>query len=177
MPIELGRVVRLQVQTQSLKRGERPRRVYDPGPLLEVARMRLTPRGAAGLTATGETVLDVHHADHPASQHAPGREVSFGFTSHYRQMRDRYGPHVATGCAGVVWAALDAPTGAESCSRRWATRMPVGAGCSDTRPLFASRPQWQTTGSRQRWPKASVYRTPAAESPSHDTRIHFSAAC
>jgi hypothetical protein len=97
---ELGRVVRLQVQTQSLKRGERPRRVYDPAPLREVARMRLTPRGAAGLTARGETVLDVHHVDHPASQSAPGREVSFGFTSHYRQMRDRYGPHVATGCAG-----------------------------------------------------------------------------
>ena len=38
--IELGRAVRLQVQTQSLKRGERPRRVYDPSPLLEVARMR-----------------------------------------------------------------------------------------------------------------------------------------
>ena len=33
---ELGRVVRLQVQTGSLKLGERPNRVYDPAPLLAV---------------------------------------------------------------------------------------------------------------------------------------------
>ena len=98
--ISLGRVVRLQVQTGSLKLGERPNRVYDPGPLLPVTELLLTPRGAAGATAQGEVVFDVHHADHPASKAEPGREVSFGFTSHYGKMRERFGERVAPGCAG-----------------------------------------------------------------------------
>jgi hypothetical protein len=98
--IEIGRVVRLQVQTDSLKRGERPRRVYDPAPLAEVARLRLSPSGAVGVTATGDEILDVHNPGHPRTQAAPGREVSFGFTSHYGRMHDRYGARVTTGCAG-----------------------------------------------------------------------------
>ena len=96
----LGRVVRLQVQTAGLKRGERPRRVYDPSPLRPVESLRLGPRGAVGVTSAGESVFDVHHADHPATKHAPGREVSFGFTSHYARMRDRFGERLAVGCAG-----------------------------------------------------------------------------
>ncbi len=98
--IELGRIVRLQVQAEGLKRGVRPNRVYDPGPIVAVARLRLTPRGAEGLTAENETVLDVHHADHPETKTAPGREASFGFTSHYGKIRERYGERVAIGCAG-----------------------------------------------------------------------------
>lgn len=98
--IEIGRVVRLQVQTDSLKRGERPRQVYDPEPLSEVARLRVSPSGAVGVTAAGDEILDVHNAGHPRTKAAPGREVSFGFTSHYGRMRDRYGAHVTTGCAG-----------------------------------------------------------------------------
>ena len=98
--LTLGRIVRLQVQTSSLKRGERPNRVYDPAPLIPVKELRLAPRGAAGITDEGEMVLDVHHADHPTSKYEPGREVSFGFTSHYAKMRARYGEGVAIGCAG-----------------------------------------------------------------------------
>ena len=97
---ELGRIVRLQVQTASLKRGERPNRVYDPAPLLVVPKLRLTPRGPEGITDAGETALDVHHAEHPAGKHEAGREVSFGFTSHYAKMRSEYGDVVAIGCAG-----------------------------------------------------------------------------
>ena len=98
--IEIGRVVRLQVQTDSLTRGERPRRVYDPAPLSEVERLRLSPSGAVGVTATGEELLDVHHPGHPRTKAEPGREVSFGFTSHYARMSGRYGTHLTTGCAG-----------------------------------------------------------------------------
>jgi hypothetical protein len=97
---ELGRVVRLQVQTGSLKLGERPNRVYDPAPLLAVTELLLSPRGAAGATPHGEVVLDVHHADHPASKAEPGREVSFGFTGHYATMRERFGERMVPGCAG-----------------------------------------------------------------------------
>jgi hypothetical protein len=96
---EIGTVVRLQVQTASLKRGERPRRVYDPAPLAEAERLRLSPFGAAAERDSAPQ-LDVHHAAHPASKHEPGREVSFGFVSHYRRMRDEYGAHLAVGCAG-----------------------------------------------------------------------------
>ena len=117
----LGRVVRLQVQSASLKRGERPNRFYDPAPLRAVRELRLTPRGAAGVTEGGETVLDVHHRDHPASTHEPGREVSFGFTSHYGRMRAQYGPGLAVGCAGEnilleserVWRLHDFASGLE----------------------------------------------------------------
>jgi hypothetical protein len=99
--ILLGRVVRLQIQTASLKLGERPNRTYDPAPLVPVPALQLSPRGAsANATEAGDTLFDVHHADHPASKYEAGREVSFGFTSHYGHMRGRYGEHIATGCAG-----------------------------------------------------------------------------
>ena len=45
----VGTVVRLQVQTGSLKKGVKPSRVYDPSPLLAVAGLRLTPDGAVGI--------------------------------------------------------------------------------------------------------------------------------
>ena len=96
----LGRVVRLQVQTLSLYRGQKPNRVYDPSPLRGVRALRLTPRGAVGITEDGEAVLDVHHRDHHATKHEPGREVSFVFTGHYGQMRGQYGERVEIGCAG-----------------------------------------------------------------------------
>ena len=98
--IEIGPVVRLQVQTESLKRGQRPHRVYDPSPLRPVERLRLSRRGAIGVTAGGEEIPDVHHPAHPLSQSSPGREVSFGFTGHYAAMRDRHGPRLTPGCAG-----------------------------------------------------------------------------
>ncbi len=96
---EIGRVIRLQVQTGSLKLGERPDRIYDPAPLSEVPRLRLSPRGASGVRE-GDVLLDVHHAEHPATKHEPGREASFGFTSHYARMRGEYGGHLVDGCAG-----------------------------------------------------------------------------
>ena len=96
---EIGKVVRLQVQTGSLKLGERPHRIYDPSPLAEAPRLRLSPRGAAA-ERDGRLLLDVHHADHPATKTEPGREASFGFTSHYARMRGKYGDHLAIGCAG-----------------------------------------------------------------------------
>lgn len=98
--IEIGPVVRLQVQTESLKRGERPFRIYDPAALLPVESLRLSRAGAVGVTSEGREIPDVHHAAHPRSQGSPGREVSFGFTGHYAAMQDRYGPRVTPGCAG-----------------------------------------------------------------------------
>ena len=117
----VGRVVRLQVQTATLKRGEKPNRVYDPSPLRAVKELRLTPSGAVGITEGGERLLDVHHREHEASKHEPGREVSFGFTSHYGKMRGQYGDGIVIGCAGEnillesdrVWRLEDFASGLE----------------------------------------------------------------
>ena len=139
--MEIGRVVRLQVQTASLKRGERPRRVYDPSPLVEVSRLRLTPDGASA-ERDGAPLLDVHHAARPAGKSVPGREVSVGFTSHYAKMRGEYGSHLAVGCAGEnilvetdrVWRLEDLAGGlvfrnAESGALLRLTRVSVADPC------------------------------------------------
>src|SRR5262245_64032223 len=96
----VGTVVRLQVQAASLKTGEKPWRVYDPSPLRPVSRLRLTPRGATGVAEDGSEHVDVHHWSHSKTKAEPGREASFGFTSHYSKMRGEYGERIVIGCAG-----------------------------------------------------------------------------
>jgi hypothetical protein len=98
---ELGRIVRLQVQRSSLKLGERPRRVYDPAPLLAVARLAVGPDGVLGQAADGAWLVDVHHRHHPQTKNADGQHgVSLGFTGHYALMRRRFGDRITLGCAG-----------------------------------------------------------------------------
>jgi hypothetical protein len=96
----IGTVIRLQVQTASLKTGERPWRVYDPSPLRAMARLRLTPEGAVGIAEDGTEHVDVHHWKHATTKAEAGREASFGFSSHYAKMRGEYGDRIVTGCAG-----------------------------------------------------------------------------
>jgi hypothetical protein len=99
--VRLGRIVRLQVQRSKLKLGEKPRRVYDPAPLLSVGALRLTRAGALGVLPDGTVVMDVHHAGHPETRNNDGaNDLSVGFTGHYAAMRAAYGPHLADGCAG-----------------------------------------------------------------------------
>jgi hypothetical protein len=97
---EIGLIKQIQIQRSSLKQGQRPYRYYDPAPLLAVERLRLNAGGALGV-AGGEQLVDVHHADHPDSKNSGGLNgLSIGFTSHYRAMRERFGSHLADGCAG-----------------------------------------------------------------------------
>jgi hypothetical protein len=98
--IPVGRIVRLQVQTAHLKRGEQPRRWYDPAPITEVATLRLEDGGVSGVDADGTVHHDVHHRDHPISRHRGDNGVSVGFTSHYAAMRERFGAHLPDGVAG-----------------------------------------------------------------------------
>jgi hypothetical protein len=96
----IGTIVRLQVQESSLKVGDKPRR-YDPAPLRSVPAISLSPAGVVGLVEDGETIVDVHHHDHPASKNRGGENgISLGFTPHYLAMRQRFGPHLADGIAG-----------------------------------------------------------------------------
>jgi hypothetical protein len=97
----LGPIVRLQIQRTGLKLGEKPHRVYDPAPLLEVQALTLSPAGAVALLPDGSALLDVHHLLHPRTRNLDGvNDLSVGFTGHYARMRDRYGPHLTDGCAG-----------------------------------------------------------------------------
>src|SRR5436190_1220839 len=98
----VGRSVRLQIQRSSLKTGEKPRRSYDPAPLLAVDRVALGPDGVLGEEpAGGAWLVDVHHRAHPETKNEDGvHGVSLGFTSHYALMRERFGARITLGCAG-----------------------------------------------------------------------------
>ncbi len=107
---EIGPIQRIQVQQSPLKVRNRPTKYYDPAPLLEVERLLLSQKGIIGITNDGREVIDVHHVDHPESRNVEGKNgISFGFTSHYRSMRERFGDHVTDGIAGEnVLVATDA---------------------------------------------------------------------
>src|SRR6185436_12587044 len=96
----LGRIVNLQIQRSSLKLGEKPNRWFDPAPLLPVDELALTPNGAIARLPDGGTLLDIHHANHPATRNNGTNDISVGFTSHYAAMRQRFGPHLPDGIAG-----------------------------------------------------------------------------
>jgi hypothetical protein len=96
---DIGRVVRLQVQRDSLKKGERPERYYDPAAIVAVPALRLAAGGVWGLDGAIELV-DVHNAAHPGSKNRGDNGISVNFTGHYRRMQERFGPHLAFGRAG-----------------------------------------------------------------------------
>jgi hypothetical protein len=104
----LGKIVRLQIQRSRLKLGEKPNQYYDPSALVAVNELRLTPNGSYAIV-NGETLLDVHHIDHPHTRNSNGvNDLSIGFTSHYQAMRARYGDHLFDGCAGEnILVAID----------------------------------------------------------------------
>ena len=96
----IGTVVRLQVQESSLKVGVKPRR-YDPAPLRSVPAISLSAGGVVGLAENGESIVDVHHREHPSSKNRGGENgISLGFTGHYLEMRQRFGQHLRDGIAG-----------------------------------------------------------------------------
>jgi hypothetical protein len=97
--LEIGRIERLQIQVDSLKKGTKPNQTYDPAALRVVPGLRLTPKGVIGLV-DGQELLDVHHADHEYSRNRSSNGISINFSAHYERMRDRFSPRLATGCAG-----------------------------------------------------------------------------
>lgn len=97
----LGRIVRLQLQPSSLKRLEADRKIYDPTPLRVVNELTLTLTGACARMSDGSFVIDVHNSAHPQSRNNEGTNpISLLFTSHYARMRQQFGSHLVTGCAG-----------------------------------------------------------------------------
>jgi len=98
---QLGSIVRLQIQRDPLKVGQKPRRQYDPTYILSVPALELSPGGVIGLASNGEQIVDVHNEHHRNSRnHDRTNSISVGFTFHYRTMRERFGPRVTDGVAG-----------------------------------------------------------------------------
>jgi hypothetical protein len=98
--IEIGKIVRLQVQVRGLKIGEKPFRTYDTKSILSAPQLEVTAKGAQAIMPNGYTSMDIHHADHPDSKNAGDNSISIGFASNYKKMRDRFGDHMFSGCAG-----------------------------------------------------------------------------
>jgi hypothetical protein len=107
----IGTVTRLQIQRGSLKRGEKPTRVYDPAPLLSVPALTVSPDGALGASPheADTWIVDVHHRAHPRTKNEDGvHGISIGFTSHYMAMQEHFGKRLAVGCAGEnIIASVD----------------------------------------------------------------------
>jgi hypothetical protein len=96
----IGIITRLQVQTTSLKVGERTRRSYDPSGIRDVSKLTITSGGVVGWDSENSRLDDIHHCDHPASKNRGDNAISIGFTSHYDEMRQTYGEHLFDGIAG-----------------------------------------------------------------------------
>lgn len=107
--IPLGKIVLLQIQTAALKVPAEPEQRYDPVALLAVPDLTFTASGAQTLLPNGEVIRDIHNADHPQSKNSKGKnDLSIGFTSHYAEMRERYGEHLSAGIAGEsILVAID----------------------------------------------------------------------
>lgn len=96
----IGRVIRLQIQTSSLKVDAEPRRYYTPEPIRTVEALDVSEGKIVGLVDGRETV-DVHSAAHPESRNrGNGNMLSVVFTGHYEILRERYGEHMLPGIAG-----------------------------------------------------------------------------
>lgn len=95
----IGRIVRLQIQTSSLKIGGE-RRYYTPEPIRQVEALAIAEGSIAALV-DGEETVDVHSAVHPQSRNrGNGNMLSVLFTGHYKEMRERFGEHIVEGVAG-----------------------------------------------------------------------------
>lgn len=96
----IGRILRLQIQTSSLKVDGDPRRYYTPEPIRTVEALDVSEGRIVGMVDGRETV-DVHSVAHPASRNrGNGNMLSVVFTGHYDILRERYGQHMLPGIAG-----------------------------------------------------------------------------
>lgn len=98
---KIGTIKFVQVQQDSLKDHLADgTRIYNPTPLLQLNRIKLTTDGVIGLTDNDDTIIDVHNTRHPNSRYRGDNPISIGFTSHYNKMREEMGDHLKDGIAG-----------------------------------------------------------------------------
>ncbi len=94
----IGPILRLQVQTDSLKQGQKPHRWYAPAAIRSVPQLRLDEGGATGFD--DGPITDVHHRDTPHAKFRGDNGLSIGFTGHYAHIRERFGDFLVDGIAG-----------------------------------------------------------------------------
>ena len=98
---EIGIIKFVQIQQDSLKEALADgTRKYNPSPLLQLAKIKLTIDGVIGLAEQNGEIIDVHHTQHPHSRYRGDNPISIGFTSHYDKMRTEMGDHLKDGIAG-----------------------------------------------------------------------------
>lgn len=104
--VRIGNIVALQVQRDRIKiKGVE----YLPHLIQRVDEVALSGGGMIGHHDDG-WLMDVHHPFHPTGKGRAERAVSFGFTSHYHAMRQRFGDvpefiageNVIVGCDDMV---------------------------------------------------------------------------
>jgi hypothetical protein len=100
----LGTIQFVQVQRNPLKEDTGSGRVYDPAPVMRVDDLQLTPEGVMGITRNGETIVDVHHRQHPGSRNRKNTNgISLNFLANYDRIRSRFSrseTEIGTGVAG-----------------------------------------------------------------------------
>ena len=96
----LGRIKLVQIQPSGLIVQTDTGDVYDPSRRVEVDSLLITQLGIEAIFDEGESVLDIHHIDHPDKAYDNKDLVSIGFTSHYNAMRKKFGNHMVDGIAG-----------------------------------------------------------------------------
>ena len=96
----IGQVNITQVQPSGLIIKTPSGYIYDPSRRVEVPQLFLTHQGIEAENPQGERILDIHHAAHPDTHNEGDNAISIGFTSHYAQMRTRFGEHMQDGIAG-----------------------------------------------------------------------------
>ena len=106
MSDSIGRVVRLQVHAEPLKRDG----AYVPDPLVAVERALVNADGMLGWNGNG-WIIDTHHSAHPRTKGGGRRVLSIGFTGHYDAMAARF-ESVPLGIAGEN-IVVDGPALAE----------------------------------------------------------------
>ena len=77
---ELGKVKLVQVQPNGLIIDTPDGDLYDATRRVEVDRLLITPLGIEAVLPTGESVLDIHHINHPDKAYKDDL-ISIGFTS------------------------------------------------------------------------------------------------
>jgi MOSC domain-containing protein YiiM len=96
----LGVVKQVQIQPERMIVHTPEGLTFDPTHRLAADCLTVTPEGISVNLPGGETILDVHHRDHPAGRHKPDNAVSISFSAHYREMQARFGAHMVDGSAG-----------------------------------------------------------------------------
>ena len=97
---ELGQVKLTQLQPSGMIIDTPDGEFFDVSRRVVVEKLTITHLGIEATTPDGDQLLDIHHINHPDKAYDIDALVCIGFTSHYQEMRARFGEHMVDGSAG-----------------------------------------------------------------------------